>query len=60
MKRDGMTLLLVTHEIGFARRSADRVVVLDGGRVIEEGPPSQVIDQPQTPRTQLFLSRVLA
>src|SRR5438093_5380042 len=55
LKREGMTLLMVTHEIGFARRSADRVVVLDGGRIIEEGPPSQVIDHPQTPRTQSFL-----
>lgn len=59
LKRDGMTLITVTHEIGFARRAADRVVVLADGRVIEEGPPCQVIDQPQTPRTQLFLSRVL-
>jgi len=59
LKRDGMTLLMVTHEIGFARRAADRVVVLADGKVIEEGPPSQVIDQPRSPRTQLFLSRVL-
>jgi polar amino acid transport system ATP-binding protein len=60
LKRDGMTLLMVTHEIGFARRAADRVVVLAGGKTIEEGPPSQVIDQPQNERTKLFLSRVLA
>jgi polar amino acid transport system ATP-binding protein len=60
LKRDGMTLLMVTHEIGFARRAADRVVVLDGGKIIEEGPPGQVIDNPQTARTRLFLSRVLA
>ena len=51
---------MVTHEIGFARRAADRVVVLDGGKIIEEGPPGQVIDNPQTARTRLFLSRVLA
>ncbi len=59
LKREGMTLLMVTHEIGFARRAADRVVVLADGKIIEEGPPSQVIDQPQTARTRLFLSRVL-
>src|SRR5205823_14350285 len=59
LKRDGMTLLMVTHEIGFARRAADRVIVLADGKIIEEGPPTQVIDQPQAPRTQLFLSRVL-
>lgn len=59
LKKEGMTLLMVTHEIGFARRAADRVVVLAGGKIIENGPPSQVIDAPQTPRTQTFLSRVL-
>jgi polar amino acid transport system ATP-binding protein len=59
LKQDGMTLLMVTHEIGFARRAADRVVVLAGGSIIESGPPSQVIDNPQTPRTKLFLSRIL-
>jgi polar amino acid transport system ATP-binding protein len=60
LKKEGMTLLMVTHEIGFARRAADRVVVLAEGKIIEEGPPNQVIDRPQTPRTQLFLSRVLS
>lgn len=59
LKRDGMTLLMVTHEIGFARRAADRVVVLAGGKIVEHGPPSQVIDAPQTERTKTFLSRVL-
>jgi len=60
LKQEGMTLVVVTHEIGFARRAADRVIVLAGGKIIESGPPEQVIDNPQTPRTQLFLSRVLA
>ena len=60
LKRDGMTLLLVTHEIGFARRAADRVVVLADGRIIEEGPPQQVLDSPRSERTRQFLSRVLA
>jgi len=59
LKRDGMTLIMVTHEIGFARRAADRVIVLADGKIVEEGPPSQVLDQPQTARTQLFLRRVL-
>ena len=59
LKREGLTLLMVTHEIGFARRAADRVVVLAGGKIVENGPPSQVIDNPQTERTRTFLSRVL-
>ena len=54
-----MTLLVVTHEIGFARRAADRVVVLADGKIIEEGPASRVIDQPETQRTRVFLSRLL-
>lgn len=60
LKQDGMTLVVVTHEIGFARRSADRVVVLADGRAIEQGPPEQVIDNPQDERTQAFLRNVLA
>jgi polar amino acid transport system ATP-binding protein len=60
LKRDGLTLLLVTHEIGFARRAADRVVVLAGGRIVEEGPPGQVIDHPRTARSRQFFSRLLA
>lgn len=59
LKKEGLTLLMVTHEIGFARRAADRVLVLAGGKIIENGPPSQVIDAPQNARTQTFLSRVL-
>lgn len=60
LRRDGLTLLLVTHEIGFARRAADRVVVLADGVVIEEGTPAEVLDRPQSPRTQRFLTSVLA
>ncbi len=59
LKRDGLTLIVVTHEIGFARRAADRVVVLADGKIIEEGSPGDIIDRPQTARTQAFLSRVL-
>jgi polar amino acid transport system ATP-binding protein len=60
LKRDGMTVMMVTHEIHFARRAADRVVVLAGGTIVEEGSPSAVLDNPQMPRTQKFLSQVLA
>lgn len=60
LKREGLTLVVVTHEIGFARRAADRIVVLDAGKVIEEGPPDQVLDHPKTERTKRFLSQVLA
>jgi ABC-type polar amino acid transport system ATPase subunit len=56
LKRDGLTLLMVTHELGFARRAADRVVVLADGKIIEDGPPAQVLDDPQSPRTRAFLS----
>jgi ABC-type polar amino acid transport system ATPase subunit len=59
LRREGLTLLMVTHEIGFARRAADRVVVLADGKVVEQGPSQEVIDRPQTARTQQFLQRVL-
>jgi ABC-type polar amino acid transport system ATPase subunit len=59
LRREGLTLIMVTHEIGFARRAADRVVVLAGGKIVEDGPPSQVIDAPRTERTQQFLKNVL-
>jgi ABC-type polar amino acid transport system ATPase subunit len=59
LKRDGLTLILVTHEMGFARRAADRVVVLADGKIIEDGPPGQVFDHPQMPRTKQFLSQLL-
>lgn len=59
LKRDGMTLVVVTHEIGFARRVADRVVVLADGRIVEEGPPEAVLDSPQSERTRQFLRRVM-
>ncbi|MBM3995468.1 MAG: amino acid ABC transporter ATP-binding protein [Planctomycetes bacterium] len=60
LKRDGLTLILVTHEIGFARRAADRVVMLCDGKILEEGPPAQVLDQPKSERLGLFLRRVMA
>ncbi|MBZ6196385.1 amino acid ABC transporter ATP-binding protein [Streptomyces olivaceus] len=55
----GTTLLIVTHEIGFAREIADRVVFIDGGKIIEQGPPSEVLDKPRYERTKDFLSKVL-
>jgi len=58
-KRSGMTLLLVTHEMGFAQEIADRVVFMDGGKVVEQGPPAQVFGAPREPRTRAFLQRVL-
>ncbi|MDO5511350.1 amino acid ABC transporter ATP-binding protein, partial [Corynebacterium sp.] len=53
---DGMTMLVVTHEMGFAREVADTVVFMDGGRVVESGTPAQVLDNPQEGRTRAFLS----
>ena len=55
----GTTLVVVTHEIGFAREVADRVVFMADGRVVETGPPKQVIDAPEHPRTRDFLAKVL-
>ena len=52
----GMTMLVVSHEVGFARRAADEIVFMDGGHVLEEGPPSEIFAQPQHERTQRFLN----
>jgi polar amino acid transport system ATP-binding protein len=54
LRRDGITLLVVTHEIGFARRAADRVLVLDHGTILEEGPPAEVLERPRAERTKQF------
>ena len=59
LARDGMTMVVVTHEMGFAREVADRVVYIDHGRVLEVAPPVQFFDNPQQERTRTFLSRVL-
>ena len=58
LARDGMTMIVVTHEMGFAREVADRVVFMDAGAVVEQGPPDQVIGNPQHNRTRAFLSRM--
>lgn len=55
----GMTMVVVTHEMAFAREVADRVVVFDDGVIIEEGPPDEIFTNPQNPRTRAFLARVL-
>ena len=56
---DGMTMVVVTHEMGFAREVGDRVVFMDGGYIVEEGKPEDVFDNPQEERTQDFLNKVL-
>jgi polar amino acid transport system ATP-binding protein len=56
---DGMTMLVVTHEMSFAREVADRVVFMDDGAIVEAGPPAQVIGSPRHARTRTFLSRIL-
>ncbi|EJC83258.1 ABC-type polar amino acid transport system, ATPase component [Rhizobium leguminosarum bv. trifolii WSM2297] len=59
LANQGLTMIVVTHEIGFAREAADRVVFMDGGKVIEQGKPENVLGNPQHPRTRSFLSRVI-
>ena len=59
LKGDGMTMVLATHEMGFARQVADKVVFLDGGRVLEAGPPAQVLGDPVEARTRQFLARII-
>ncbi|MFF1606297.1 amino acid ABC transporter ATP-binding protein [Amycolatopsis sp. NPDC058278] len=55
----GLTLIVVTHEMGFARSVADEVAFMDAGRIVEQGPPAEIFDEPQSPRLQRFLSQVL-
>ena len=59
LAKEGMTMVIVTHEMGFAREVADRILFMDGGNIVEEGPPSELFDHPQNPRTQQFLKCVL-
>ena len=59
LARAGMTMVVVTHEMGFAREVGDRVIFMDGGRILEEGTPDQIFNHPQNPRTQEFLSKLL-
>jgi polar amino acid transport system ATP-binding protein len=59
LARTGMTMIVVTHEMGFAREVADTLVFMDEGVVVEAGPPRQVLSDPQHDRTKAFLSKVL-
>ena len=59
LAREGMTMVVVTHEMGFAREVGSRVLFMDGGKILEENEPHAFFDHPQHPRTQLFLSKVL-
>jgi general L-amino acid transport system ATP-binding protein len=54
-----MTMVCVTHEMGFARQVADRVVFMDRGEIVEEGPPGELFENPRTDRLKLFLSQIL-
>ena len=59
LAQDGMTMVCVTHEMGFARQVADRVVFMDRGEIVESGPPTALFENPQTDRLQLFLGQIL-
>ncbi|GMA50601.1 peptide ABC transporter ATP-binding protein [Alicyclobacillus contaminans] len=59
LARDGMTMVVVTHEMGFAREVGDRVIFMDDGVIVEEGTPDQIFNNPQEARTQSFLSKIL-
>ncbi len=59
LAREGMTMVVVSHEMGFAREVADRVVFIDDGQVVEEGVPATLFADPQHERTQAFLSKIL-
>ena len=59
LARDGMTMVVVTHEMGFAREVADRVLLMDDGFIVEEGTPDEVFNHPQNARTKDFLDKVL-
>ena len=59
LAENGMTMAVVTHEMGFAREVASRVIFMDGGAILEENAPNELFDHPQNPRTQAFLSKVL-
>ena len=59
LAHEGMTMVVVTHEMGFAREVGHRVIFMDEGVIVEEGTPAAIFDNPQNPRTQSFLSKVL-
>jgi len=59
LAREGMTMIVVSHEMGFTREAADRIVFMDEGLIVEEGPPEELFTRPLQPRTQAFLSKIL-
>ena len=59
MKSDGITMLVVSHEMNFARDAADRIIFMDQGKIVEQGPPNEIFEAPRNKRTQTFLSRVM-
>ena len=59
LAQSGMTMICVTHEMGFARKVADTVVFMDAGRIVEQAPPRELFEQPKSERTQKFLSKIL-
>jgi polar amino acid transport system ATP-binding protein len=59
LKAGGLTILMATHEMGFAKQVADRVCFLDAGVILEAGPPAQVLGEPREPRTRQFLARII-
>jgi general L-amino acid transport system ATP-binding protein len=59
LAEDGMTMLCVTHEMGFARKVANRVIFMDEGQIVEQNEPEEFFNNPQNDRTQLFLSQIL-
>ena len=58
LAKDGMTMIIVTHEMNFAREIADRVIFMDAGQIVEQGGPLEVLDSPKSPRTRRFLSMI--
>ena len=60
LAQEGMTLVIATHEMGFARDVADRICFLDAGVILEEGPPAQILSAPREERTQQFLQRIIS
>lgn len=59
LAHEGMTMVIVTHEMGFAREVGDRILFMDGGYLVEEGTPAEIFNNPQEKRTQDFLAKVL-
>jgi len=59
LAEEGMTMIVVTHEIGFAREVADRIIFMDQAKIVEQGKTQKILNHPQNPRTKEFLSRVL-